>query len=216
MKSIETPVISHWHKLVENFEASPMEFYGELEAAIRRREIPNIGFGKIEHEEGGILAPRRVYLRVVRKKLTFDVCAAPFGKGFFFSWWLTETPPNVKALGCLALFLGVAFGIITFDSYGMQGCGYALLFLLLGTWVGLVSIREGWFLSEDAVLETPIIGKIYEFLFHPATYFKHDTALMFQDSVHAAVLEIVDGMLTTKGLRALAPEDRKPIVRLFL
>jgi hypothetical protein len=46
----------------------------------------------------------------------------------------------------------------------------------------------------------------------PMTYYKLDTALMFQESVHAAVLEILDKATNAKGLRALSEMERKPIL----
>lgn len=47
------------------------------------------------------------------------------------------------------------------------------------------------------------------------TSFRHDTALMFQESVRAAVLEVVDGITKAKGLRALSELERKPILTSF-
>jgi len=61
----------------------------------------------------------------------------------------------------------------------------------------------------------PIIGSILERMFKPQTYFKTDTALMFQSLVHAAVLEVVDTMIKGKGLRALSESERKPEMRNF-
>ncbi len=37
----------------------------------------------------------RIYQRIGRKKLVFDVCGAPFGKGFFVSWWMGPLPNPV-------------------------------------------------------------------------------------------------------------------------
>ena len=50
-------------------------------------------------------------------------------------------------------------------------------------------------------------------LFDPETFYKEDTRTMYREMVHAAVLEVVDGTLEGKGLRALAPEYRKPEIR---
>ena len=36
----QSTIISHWYNLIENLQASPMEFYASLERAIERREIP--------------------------------------------------------------------------------------------------------------------------------------------------------------------------------
>jgi hypothetical protein len=42
-----------------------------------------------------------------------------------------------------------------------------------------------------------------------------DTALMFQESVHNAVLEVVDCITAAKGIRALTEAERKPILKAF-
>lgn len=48
------------------------------------------------------------------------------------------------------------------------------------------------------------------------TYYKYDTAMMFQESVHNAVLEVIDALTTAKGIRALTEAERKPVMRGFL
>jgi len=44
------------------------------------------------------------------------------------------------------------------------------------------------------------------------TYYTLDTALMFQDSVHSAVLEIMDEVTEGKGIRAMSELERKPVL----
>lgn len=58
------------------------------------------------------LSARREYLRVKRRDLILDICAAPFGTGFLVSWWLGPKP------GILGFFyaipvVGVIFGYLT-------------------------------------------------------------------------------------------------------
>jgi hypothetical protein len=150
-------ILSHWYHLTEGLHCSSQAFYTALERAIDNRKLPDVRLSRIDHHEGGILSAKREYLRVRRKELIFDICAAPFGAGFFVSWWLGELP------GCLlAAIPGVAW--------------------------------------------------IYHRFLKPMTYYRIDTALMFQESVHAAVLEILDGATKAKGLRALSELDRKPIM----
>jgi len=66
------------------------------------------------------------------------------------------------------------------------------------------------------LLAIPWVGIFAERLVRPNTYYKVDTALMFQSAVHAAVLEAVDGMTTAKGRRGLSELERKPVMREFL
>jgi len=51
-----------------------------------------------------------------------------------------------------------------------------------------------------------------ERLFHPMSYYRIDTALMFQESIRLAVLEVLDEMTKAKGLRVLSESERKPIL----
>ena len=64
------------------------DFYTSVEEGIENREIPSINVGRILLEEGGFTSAKRQYLRVARRGETFDICAAPFGTGFFVSWRL--------------------------------------------------------------------------------------------------------------------------------
>ncbi len=79
---------------------------------------------------------------------------------------------------------------------------------------GLVQLgnKEGW---DDGLVAMPLLGPIYERIFRPQTYYKVDTALMFQDAVHNAVLEVIDQISTVKGIRPLSEFERKPIMREF-
>jgi hypothetical protein len=153
---VASSTFSHWDHLVEGSDATPMEFYRALEEAIERRKVPNSSRSRVDYREGGLLSAKREYLRVKRLSYTFDICGAPFGTGFFVSWWLSEQ------LGCLS---GLA--------------------------------------------ELPFVSR----LFGRETFYKIDTALMFQDAVHNAVLEVIEGMRSAKGIRALSELERKPVMR---
>jgi hypothetical protein len=213
MRSLETPVFAHWHTLVENFETSPLEFYEAVEAAVRRREIPELRCSRVEYRESGIFSAIRIYHRIERKRLAFDVCAAPFGNGFFFSSWLTEPKKSHKAVGCLLILVCLAFAYLLVRDMGWHGLFIAALLAFGAFAILVISSRGGWLVSEDLILGIPYLGPLYERFFDPDTYFKEDTRIMFQEMAHGAVLEAVDAVLQTKGLRALAPESRKPAVR---
>lgn len=222
-------VMSHWSSLIENFQASPLEFYSLVERAIQQRQVPDTKTSRVDYREGGILSARRQYLRVARGKHIYDICGAPFGTGFFVSSWLTETRSLVGLfllIGIVIALCGFAFFCFIVMSYiiGFASAvvlsilgfpvvvvvGLLLLFWLLGT---VISQSQSWL--DDAILDIPFIGTLYEHLFHPVTYYKIDTALMFQKAVHAAVLEVIDGMTTAKGIRALSEMERKPLLKGF-
>lgn len=159
-----SPVIfSHWHHLIDSLQASSQKFYESVAARIKERNIPDIYVTRVDHAEGGVFSANREYLRVTRREHVFDICAAPFAKGFFISWWLGED---------LGLFLNI-------------------------------------------VMRIPFLGPALVRIFRPETYYRIDTALMFQESVHATVLEILEQSTKTQGLRSLSELERKPILREF-
>lgn len=204
-------VISHWHTLMEDFETSGMEFYAAVEEALKERSVPDIELSRVEWQEGGMGTARREYLRVKRSRLAFDICAAPFGKGFFFSWWLARIP---QKFGVLLLGL-VLLGILIVWSILIQALGFFLGTILVPVLVGALGIliRDGKIQAEEAILEIPFIGWFYEKLFSPQTYYRHDTTLMFQESVRNAVMQVVGELRNEKGLRALSDAESKPHLR---
>ncbi len=157
-------ILSHWYHSIEGLQESPQKFYNNLVEAISQRNIPGIDISRIDYREGGVFSAKRTYLRVQRREHIFDICAAPFGSGFFFSWWLGEK---------ISLF---------------------------------------WSL----VLMIPFLGLPLMNFLRPQTYYRYDTALMFQQSISSAVHEVIDGITKTKGLRALSELEKKPILSDFL
>lgn len=75
-----------------------------------------------------------------------------------------------------------------------------------------------WWLGETPgffwglILLIPGLGLLLSALSRPQTYYKHDTALMFQESIRSAVLEVIDQMTEGKGLRLLSETERTPIL----
>jgi hypothetical protein len=87
-------VLSHWNHFFDGLSSSSQAFYQTVESAVKARELPDIKVDRVDFREGGIFSAKREYLRVEHKELLFDVCAAPFGTGYFFSWWLGEPAPD--------------------------------------------------------------------------------------------------------------------------
>jgi hypothetical protein len=203
-------VAGHWHALVEGFASSSLDFYELVKVGVEKRSIPNLAISHVEWKEGGLGTSKRIYLRVSRGGLNFDVCAAPLGTGFFFSWWLARIP---RVLLDLAFLLALGFGtLIVLGVSAREGCGGAVggAFFLGAGLVGLSAlVRFGNTPLEPTVLSMPITGFVYQLIFRPVTYFEEDTALMFRESVHNAVLEAIDQVTSAQGVRALAPEARR-------
>lgn len=204
-------VISHWDTLVENFEVSPVWYYDMLRQAIENRKVPGLSTSEVEYKQGGIHTANRVYFRILRSHTAFDVCCAPFGTGVFFSWWLVETPLAFRWAYTFAIVVAIDFFML-FALTQSWKTFFVLVFLGLpvATWVVFSMINDGVGDFEDTMLQIPIFGWLYRKLFAPVTYYKIDTALMFQHAVHNAVLEAIDLATTVKGIRALSDAERSP------
>ena len=215
-QAVPDVVISHWSTLIENFQASPLSFYTAVEAALGRRQIVEARLSRVDYREAGLLSANREYLRVTREKLVFDVCAAPFGTGFFVSCWLADDSrrlhPVLRTVAGFALL--IIAGIIVSTAGVIQGLVIIAVMLFGGLAVVQAKSANGE-IDDSAVVMLPFIGFLYLRLFKPATYYRIDTMLMFQKAVHNSVLEVVDTMTAEKGLRALSEAERKPTMREF-
>jgi len=208
--------VSHWSTLIEDFQASPLAFYQAVEEALTRRQVPQTQNSRVDHREGGLLSANREYLHITRDKLVFDICGAPFGTGFFVSWWLAEDAFRLNALQKVGAIFGMLLVWVAF---------WNMLGLILGSLILIVIVFGGLALAstvanagdhDDLFLrELPIIGSLYVRLFKTETYYRIDTMLMFQQAVHNAVLEVIDAMTADKGVRALSETERRPIMKEF-
>ncbi|MEQ1758245.1 MAG: hypothetical protein ABL986_08005 [Vicinamibacterales bacterium] len=216
MAQAQDDVLSHWSTLIENFQTSPLAFSQAVEEALARRQVPQTQNTRVDYREAGVLSANREYLHVTREKLVFDICGAPFGTGFFVSWWLAEERPHLNPL----LKILVIFGMlgVTGAILSQLGSVLGLIVLALLVFGGLAVVNtmatNGDF-NDNIVRALPILGPLYVWLFTPSTYYRIDTMQMFQKAVHNSVLEVIDTMTADKGIRALSESDRKPIMREF-
>jgi len=205
-----TDVISHWHQPFEGLQASPLAFYESVERALAPRQIPHARTERIDWREAGAFSARREYLRVTRARHVIDICGAPFGSGFFASWWLAKVRapaliPTIVALIATGIIASAA-SVIGFP-FGAIGAWF-VVFLVLGLLMS--QGEETW---HAHLLAIPLLGWLWAKIFLPETYYRMDTAFMFQEAVHAAVMEVIDAMSKAQGLRLLSPLERKPILR---
>jgi hypothetical protein len=162
--AVPTTIVSHWNQMIPGLQQlSAKGFYDKVEAALAPHNLNNVKLERINLSEGGLLSAKREYLQIRRTEHVFHVCAAPFGNGFFISWWLGQIESGLWA------------------------------------WLSML----------------PFIGPIVQRFIKPITYYKIDTALMFQSVTHGALLQALDGITEAKGLRSLTETERKPVMRDF-
>jgi hypothetical protein len=196
---------------VEGLSTSSLDFFTSIEEALKAKEAPVLT-ERIQLGEGGVLSAKRTYLRVSYQRFVFDIGAAPFGRDFFFSWWLGKLVPDFGAmLGCAVL---IALPIILFVCFQLAGTlgGFALFAaLLIGIFLYMQQGgRIGDVSMEDVMLVVPILGPLYLRFFKPATYYSEDTRMMFEETVRRVVLDVLAGILTVNSLRPLTPEEALP------
>lgn len=216
-------VRSHWHHTFEGLQTSALAFYESVEAVIGRREIPDLRLSRVEWGESGVLSAKRQYLRVERRGLAFDVCTAPFGNAQFFSSWLAEMVPSplIGILGLLAYTmlyaLVVILGLFVASKVSAGLFVLALPLAFIGFFIPPIAIcfaiRAGNPPWEEYIRAIPLLGRLYDVIFAPDTYYRLDTLQAFQDLAHTAVLECVDAVTAAQGVRALAGDERKPTMR---
>ncbi|HUP22075.1 MAG TPA: hypothetical protein VNB06_03950 [Thermoanaerobaculia bacterium] len=210
--------------MAESFATSSMDFYRAVEEDIAAREIPDVRCSRVEFKESGIGSAGREYLRVERGDLAFDVCAAPFGRGFFFSWWLSRQPLHARWV-VLLFFVVIVGGAMALPTVGglilmtANSC-LGLMILPLSPLAGVLAVvgcvvaaRTGRLGPDEKFVDVPLIGWIYGRLFRPETYYSVDTTTMFQESVRRSVNGVIDGLFEAQGIRALTEAERKPTVR---
>ena len=205
-------VLSNWHVLIDNYSASGQAFFELVERAVREREVPQVTFSRNDFRESGILSDKRTYLRLRRGNLIFDIGAAPYGIGYFFSWWLVREGPRRAWVYLLGFALIMFFVPSIFSAAFLVLAPVVYPFALIGTFVllGLMA-RAGTFGPDENIIALPVLGWLYETLFSPVTYYALDTANMFRESVSWAVNEAIDAVLADQGLQALSEEQKRPV-----
>lgn len=98
--SSQPTIHAHHYQHFEDLQMSSNEFYSMLEKMIVEYKYPEVQCKQVTLRESGLFSSSRAYLKISRKLYNYYVCAAPFGKSFFISWWLKEdenTAANVAA-----------------------------------------------------------------------------------------------------------------------
>jgi hypothetical protein len=97
---------SNWNYLIDGFTFSTEEFYQRLKTELQSHGIKNVNIYPVHRKEGSFFSSSRRYLRVEWKEYRYDVCSAPFGKGFFISWWLLYKNSILKIILSRIPFVG--------------------------------------------------------------------------------------------------------------
>ena len=217
-------VMEHWYSLVPGFSTSTKDFYAAVETELKERQVPGLDIAYVDFAEGGVLSAKRQYLRFTRERLVFDICAAPFGTAFFFSCRFAQIPAVVKIWELLVLLIGLCavgfWGLVIFSKVlGFFGLILFPLLLLAFIVVAIYTMRNAVAMGlkdlDASLIKMPVIGAIYEAWFRKETYYRHDTRLMYCDTINAVVKAKVEEVTGEKGIKLIKFNDYNSVVNEF-
>jgi hypothetical protein len=206
------------YTLIDGFQTSTDAFYKSIEDELQTRKVPGLDFSRLDYREGGLLSSKRDYLRMRRERLTFDLCSAPFGTAWFFSYRFCEIPAPFPlfqllivltltaalTLGYLALF-GTLWGAIII---GMTILGFALLLRNTLT-LGLEDF-DAWLLT------VPVFGSVYEILFRKETFFRQDTRVMYVETMERIIQQKINEVTAAEGIEKVEFLEARPDIHPLL
>jgi hypothetical protein len=206
-------MIEHWMRLVSSESYSTQEFYAALEAAVSSQQCPGLVPSRVEFSEGGPLSASREYLRFARERMVFDVCAAPVGVNYFFSYRFYVLLPVVKPWQVVAVALSV--GLILYLSMRTFGPFLGIFalgaLLALTVWFMRNAVGLGLRNLDAALLDSPIFGPIYERYFRKDTYYRQDMRMAYGSIVSGIVKGEVERVTAAKGPTLIRDYSYSPI-----
>jgi hypothetical protein len=207
-------VLNHWIGFAEGFTLPPQEFYSALENELARRKIPGLETSRLEYPEGGLLSDSRVYFRLIRERLAFDMCAAPFGTGFFFSCRSVYSSVVVKLWHVLLLLVSIyaAYSLLV-KPLGPLFAAIALMGFLVAIALAFRNTVAMGLSDLDALLiKTPAIGPVYEVWFRKDTYFRQDARMFYLEAVSTLFKNLAEDVVAAKGIKLVRQFERAPIL----
>ena len=213
-KMQDDEVLQHTISIAPNFKFSPQKFYEMVERELTSHKMPGLEISRKEHSEGGAFSAKRIYLRLIRERLAFDACAAPFGDDYFFSCRTVYSPVRIK-LWHVFVVLGILGGLFCTlqKPLGMDYAAIAVAAFVLA--VGMVfrnTVAAGFTDLDALLIKTPAIGPIYERWFRKDTYYRQDTRLMYLELVPKLIENVIKEITAEGGINLVRQYERAPIL----
>jgi len=201
-----------WCQLFENISASPSDVYAAVEKCVGAREVPGLETTREFWHEGGALSAQREYLRFARERLVFEICAAPFGTGFFLSFRTAVIPLVIDPLAifCFLFLVGAALAVLV-SVFGLIWGAIILVFSLCALlFLMRAAVGRGLANVDRVLMKTPLVGPLYELFIRHDTYYRLDTRAMYVQAVQNAVSEAFQSMFGAQGVNLLSHTVSKP------
>jgi hypothetical protein len=208
-------VLDYWITFYDALQFSPQEFYATIEKELENRKIPNMEISKEEFAEGGALSGKRIYLRLFRERLAIYTCAAPFGKGCFFSCRTVYVPALLRLWHILAaLFVLNIIGDVLLLLLGLWFSIIAYVTLLFAIAAVMRNASASGSSDFDAfLLNIPVVATIYEEWFRADTYFRDDTRAFYLQRIPEIIRELAEEITAAKGVKLVQQYHFSPILQ---
>lgn len=155
MATVDT-IHDHGYELFENLQLSANEFYTTLGNMIREYQYPDVECRVEELKEGGWLSAKRQYYTIAWNRHKFLVCASPFGKSFFISWWHQEDANRGASLaanfGRLGKAMAGSMESKTFFEVDSQIMFINCITAIIKAAINRVKADKGYIVSQDKLL----------------------------------------------------------------
>jgi len=198
-----TAQFTHWFQFFEGIPLSSMDLYKSLEDELTIRKVPDTDTSHVDFLERGLLSGKRVYLKIRRDWMTYHVCVAPFGTGFFVSsrllvqrwtgWWLLV----LLALGMPMFLLLLYIAIVNASNSAVTGLILTIC-LSFPTILAYLAIVVAWL------------------FYSRITYHRQDTMLAFHEAVHRILVAAVNKVIEANGRKPLSDAESKPVMHRLL
>lgn len=206
-------VLNHWMDIAEGFSLSSQEFYNSLEQLIAEHRIPDMKCFRVEFNEGLPGTDKRIYLRVQRKLLAFDICAAPYGADFFFSCRTVAVPFPIQPWHLLVAAFVLMFMNDIFRP--LMGDSFALIAMV----TFLVAVAQTFYYAKEDnaakvhefLMKIPVIGQIYYNWFYVESYYRQDTRMMYMDLIPNLVRRLVGEATAAQGVKLRREYQYAPV-----
>jgi hypothetical protein len=190
-------LLNHWIAFADGFQMAPMQFYQSLEKELADRKMPEMKCSRILLAQGGLLFEKRVYLRMIRERIVFDVCAAPFGTGFFFSCRTAENPQGLNIWEILVL-------VLVFPTVSLITLQYVSIIVPLPYYLT-------YFLS--LIFFAAVFGiMISRGVFRKDSYYRIDSRLCYLHMIPTLVRKLAEDVTATQGIKLMDQFEVSPIL----
>lgn len=211
-------LVNYSPELIPNLTYSAQDFYALVLKCVAAREVPTMESNYLMMSQGGPATAQRLYLQLRRERMFIELCAMQFGTGFFVSERVFERKvrgPVWRLLGGLLLVALVS---------GFMGTRVGWLYAFL-TFTGFIALALSLMryaagnaaeALDRAFSDLPLIGPVYEWKFHPNTYFREDTNRAYREAVHKAVEEAKGQIKTQQGSKSFGSDSGPAVNDLHL